>query len=188
MAGRKLINLDVVPESVLKGSTGDVEGHLAKNGRSCGECRACCTVKEIKALPEPKPCWQPCPNEFEGGCAIWEARPTECREYACLWRGGILEGDQRRRPDRCGILWEITGSEEYRLAWALGIELWEGARLGQANQYLAGKLAKVRLVVLAHYQSAGADVLGPPGLVRRWHQFFLESGGLRLYNIDGSRA
>jgi hypothetical protein len=69
--------------------------------RACGECRACCTTCAVNELN--KPLNTPCQHLCERGCAIYESRPTSCREYDCAWLQGYLS--ENHRPDRSGIVW-----------------------------------------------------------------------------------
>lgn len=71
-------------------------------GRSCGECTACCHVKSVPELG--KPTQRACAHLCRKGCGVYGQRPTSCREYACLWRQGFLDADERLRPDRLGVL------------------------------------------------------------------------------------
>lgn len=68
--------------------------------RECGTCTACCTVLGIPSLQ--KPAWTPCSNLCDKGCSIYDARPTECREYVCFWRQGY--GEENDRPDDLGVV------------------------------------------------------------------------------------
>ena len=83
-------------------------------GRSCGSCRACCTVHKLR-LDGPegpntvtKPRHTPCPNLLKkvpgkrGGCGIYLERPTDCVIYKCYWLEGF--GEKRDRPDRLGMI------------------------------------------------------------------------------------
>lgn len=90
---------------------------VARLTRTCGACRACCTV-----LGEPSlglDAYEQCPHEVpEGwilidsihqggrGCARYSKRPQECRDYRCLWKQGLLA--ESERPDRIGIVVDTT--------------------------------------------------------------------------------
>lgn len=69
--------------------------------RSCGECQACCEIVGVKSLGKPyqRRCEYQCPT----GCAIYNARPTECVDYECLWKMHHEMPDDTR-PDKSGIL------------------------------------------------------------------------------------
>lgn len=71
--------------------------------RSCGDCRACCTVLGVRDVaPEPKPAFQRCAHECEAGCAIYDTRPHTCRVYRCAWLDGM--DDESSRPDLLGVI------------------------------------------------------------------------------------
>src|SRR5689334_9910290 len=54
-------------------------------GRSCDGCTLCCKLAEVKALAKPMGVW--CEHcEIGNGCSIYEARPSECRVFYCLYR------------------------------------------------------------------------------------------------------
>lgn len=94
--------------------------------RSCGECCACCVLPRVPDLD--KPGYRPCEHLSQckdGSCGIYQDRPGVCRDFLCLWRTGLVEGDERRRPDKLGLMFGIdtVGGRPYIEAW----ELWEGA-------------------------------------------------------------
>ena len=52
--------------------------------RGCDGCTLCCKVMAIEALGKPQGTW--CPNcAGRGDCAIYEARPAECRTFSCSY-------------------------------------------------------------------------------------------------------
>src|SRR5438128_2317660 len=95
------------------------------NHRECGKCQACCTVLGIKELNKPN--HTVCSHQCDSGCDIYENRPDTCRGYACLWQLGILEGDERRRPDKLGVIFDfrVEGSEYVRAEDPKTIQAWE---------------------------------------------------------------
>ena len=74
------------------------------DSRTCGACTACCTALGVTDLPVPKPDWTPCKHLCGAGCGVYARRPGSCREYQCLWRGGV--GDENERPDVLGLIFE----------------------------------------------------------------------------------
>lgn len=74
--------------------------------RSCGPCRACCTVKAVLDYQPPKPAWSPCSSLCGRGCSIYRERPKSCVEYLCGWRLGL--GGSASRPDRCGVIVDVA--------------------------------------------------------------------------------
>jgi Fe-S-cluster containining protein len=80
--------------------------------RECGECTACCVLPRIpigedEGFPQGKRGYTPCQHlclgrskdkatSFIPGCRIYSQRPSLCRDYKCLWREGVIQGDERR--------------------------------------------------------------------------------------------
>lgn len=78
--------------------------------RSCGGCSACCKVLGIETPELTKPRGQWCPNCRPGqGCAIYESRPTVCRDFKCAWLAGESLGDEFR-PDRLKVMFTLEPS------------------------------------------------------------------------------
>ncbi|MCP5382816.1 MAG: hypothetical protein H6912_10675 [Kordiimonadaceae bacterium] len=49
-----------------------------------------------------------CSNlKTNGGCAIYQTRPTVCQNWFCAWRN-LPELDENWRPDKSGVLVEFT--------------------------------------------------------------------------------
>ena len=85
-------------------------------GRQCGECTVCCTVMAIDKPDIQKEAGVTC-RHCVSGCAIYETRPSLCRDYHCGWRQlPILDEDWR--PDRSGVYVEVE-----RIEGATGISL-----------------------------------------------------------------
>lgn len=132
--------------------------------RDCGPCTACCVLPRISAEPEfpnGKPGYTPCQHLNlacgEGSCTIYADRPNLCREYSCLWRAGILEGDERRRPDNLGLMFVVDVSGAGGLAveaW----ELWEGAASEHPGKYLIDTITQ-RFVVSIRFYGVPASIL-----------------------------
>lgn len=94
----------------------------------CGNCDACCTVKQVAEIVKPE--GVRCQNQRdEGGCSIYAKRPPSCRDYNCLWRVGLLdtvdraEDENGGRPDKLGIVFDTNDDGELVVAR----EVWEGA-------------------------------------------------------------
>ena len=65
----------------------------AGTGRSCGTCSLCCKLVGIEALDKKAGVW--CPHcDAPNGCTIYQGRPKECREFACLWLEDQRLGDE----------------------------------------------------------------------------------------------
>ncbi len=116
--------------------------------RPCGSCQACCTVVGVIELAKPE--WTRCQLQCASGCAIYDERPATCRGYSCLWQAGILDGDERRRPDNLGIIFDTRrdsdGSDVIQ-AW----EVWPGALNEPQALYLVKRLAEQHMVLVRLY-------------------------------------
>ena len=73
--------------------------------RQCGECSLCCKTNRIDELESPAGQW--CKHCTPGdGCGLHIDRPQVCRNFECLWLGGMFDEDMR--PDRIGVLFMAT--------------------------------------------------------------------------------
>lgn len=124
-------------------------------GRSCGDCTACCVVKGVAELG--KPTQTACRHLCEAGCGIYALRPGSCRDYACLWRQGWVEGDERRRPDNLGVLFDYEHFA--RIPGSIRLVVWEivpGAAESQKVRFIVGKLLETHKQIKAvAYCAAG---------------------------------
>lgn len=80
-----------------------VRPSLPAAARSCGDCRACCTIFEIHEVK--KGLNQPCRHQGAKGapgCRIYAHRPEVCRNFECAWKQGLAGNHDR--PDRLGIM------------------------------------------------------------------------------------
>lgn len=80
----------------------------------CGDCNACCTrfvMPEVTWMTDGDKVGKPrnttCDKWCDGGCTIYEDRPSACAEYQCLWlkintSGGNLPIELR--PDSTKVL------------------------------------------------------------------------------------
>ena len=131
----------------------EIEQRIA--GRSCGECTACCTIKSVPELG--KPTQAACAHLCQSQCAIYAMRPASCREYACFWRQGLIEGDERRRPDQLGVL--IDHQPFPLIAGTFRLVVWEvvpGAMKSDRVRYVVDKLLKTHKAIKAvAYCAAG---------------------------------
>jgi len=157
-------------------ASGDPGTHLASD-RSCGSCRACCTLPDIPELN--KPINTPCPNVSTDpdrpGCTRYDSRPDVCRGFKCGWLNGL--GDPEDRPDRLGIMWQQVDlgvsaparSDASRLAGLAFVEVWPGAlQQPRAVQWLrrfeAARPGQIltRLAGARHFSLAEVRVRGKP--------------------------
>ena len=128
---------------------------LRVEGRACGECTACCSVKGVPELG--KPGQVACRHLCQAGCGVYGRRPTSCREYACLWRQGLIDGDERRRPDQLGVLIDYEPFD--RIPGTVRLVVWEivpGAAQSEKVRYVVDKLLKTHKQIKAvAYCAAG---------------------------------
>jgi hypothetical protein len=75
-------------------------------GRDCGTCEVCCIVPSIDAGEIQKASSARCTHCTQG-CAIYETRPTVCRDYNCGWRR-LAAIPEDWRPDKSGVLTELV--------------------------------------------------------------------------------
>jgi hypothetical protein len=74
--------------------------------RGCGECTVCCTAMAIDKPQIQKDAGVTCRHCTAKGCAIYDMRPSLCRDYHCGWRQlSIL--DESWRPDHSGVFVEL---------------------------------------------------------------------------------
>ena len=78
---------------------GSMSSGATPPARECGECTLCCKVVGVEDLKKPAGRW--CTHcTASNGCAIYEARPQECRDFVCAWlQSDAL--DEQWKPSRC---------------------------------------------------------------------------------------
>jgi hypothetical protein len=102
-----------------------------ENGRSCGECTACCTTHGVAELK--KTLFTKCQHVCKSGCAIYSQRPQSCRDFMCSWRSPMWADmwhlTNNCRPDKLGLVFgmcELSGG--YLIE---AHEVWKDARHGR---------------------------------------------------------
>jgi hypothetical protein len=68
--------------------------------RSCGDCRLCCRVLGVDEIGKEPGAW--CGHACSTGCAIYAARPGQCRDFVCSWLAGQFRDEDR--PDRSKLV------------------------------------------------------------------------------------
>ncbi len=125
---------------------------LVTQDRTCGPCTACCTTHAVYEIR--KPAGQQCRHTCDQGCAIYADRPESCRTFECLWlMGRVIEGDERRRPDRLGLVFGVgVSGRKARIIQCH--EVWASAAdSGTPGRYYLDKLSRefaVQLVRTDH--------------------------------------
>lgn len=73
--------------------SGQGQGPALVPGRDCGSCSLCCILPDIAEFDKPanEPCRHCMPG---GGCDAYDARPSTCRDFYCLWRTDPTLGDE----------------------------------------------------------------------------------------------
>lgn len=82
----------------------------------CGDCSHCCVAPAISVLDAVapltavKPACQACEycDTSSGGCRVYNARPSVCKDYFCLYALGTVP----YRPKDCGVAWTPQSFEE----------------------------------------------------------------------------
>jgi hypothetical protein len=77
--------------------------HSIVPGRSCGDCSLCCKVIRVDAFAKPPGTWCSHCSPGRGGCAIYDARPAECRDFYCGFMTSPGLGEEWR-PSRCKLV------------------------------------------------------------------------------------
>jgi hypothetical protein len=135
-------------------------------GRRCGPCTACCTIKGIPELA--KEPYQNCQHLCAAGCSVYDQRPSSCREFECLWLQGHISGDERRRPDQLGLMFDVTGEDgamgQVLVAW----ETRPGAADEPAAHYLLERMAR-RVLIIVRRTTKKMFAVGPEPLVRQFY-------------------
>ena len=149
--------------------------------RTCGECTVCCTVLAVTELN--KGPYEKCAHEGAGCCAIYDQRPNSCRQLECLYLTDFLEGDERRRPDRLGIMFrhsdeqDVFANRYYGQSFLVCNEAWAGAAGAPEAKYFLEKLSK-KHTILVKRLTEQALVLGPGAthFARAFERFMADQG------------
>jgi hypothetical protein len=142
-------------ESETQTQTHAETSHAAAT-RICGECTACCTVLGVVELN--KPAYTTCRHDC-GRCAIYESRPKTCRIWSCGWLLSHIEGDERRRPDRLGLLFNREALDGKPIT--VVYEVWPDAATHSNNAFLLRKMSQQMPIVLRAYQTRKCTVITP---------------------------
>lgn len=127
--------------------------------KPCGDCTACCTI--LKVVGVNKPHYTPCQHICQHGCAIYTTKPMECDSWECAWKSGWVDGDERRRPDKLGVMFEFRLVGARSFLWVY--EVWPNALDDSKVKYLLGRLGKAENLVICKYGSM--RVYGEPAVI-----------------------
>lgn len=77
--------------------------------RRCGSCTLCCKLTSVPELGKPINVW--CKHCVVGkGCGIYDARPTSCQQFKCVWYENLSMSNELR-PDVCKVVFEGIGNK-----------------------------------------------------------------------------
>jgi hypothetical protein len=138
-----------MPDSHYKSVRGSLKVIDSRAVKSCGGCTACCTIMSVDALN--KETYTPCQHICQQGCAIYTDKPMECGVWECAWKSGWIDGDERRRPDQLGVMFEFRLVGGSSFLWVY--EVWPDAFDYHKVQYLLGRLGNKELLVKCKYGS-----------------------------------
>jgi hypothetical protein len=81
-------------------SNGEGSASPIVHGRKCGDCSLCCKLIRVDAFAKPPGTWCSYCSPGQGGCTIYDSRPSECMEFYCAWMTSPNLGDEWR-PTKC---------------------------------------------------------------------------------------
>lgn len=133
--------------------------HNPVEGRSCGECTACCTAVAVEELK--KPIWVTCQHVAPSGCSIYAERPESCRAFECLWRSGWF-GIDRHRPDKFGVIMEFQENDRLGCLMLKAWEVRSGALDAPAVRYALERMARRMLIwIFPFEEKKRRQAMGP---------------------------
>jgi hypothetical protein len=137
--------------------------------RACGDCTLCCKVMAIEKLSKPAGRW--CRHcKPDRGCQIYGHRPSECRDFNCLWLIDQRFGPHWR-PNKSKLV--LTVSEDgievrcdptFPDAWRkepFRNEIRTLASSGEAHDVTVLVIIGERMILLASDREFDLGVVGP---------------------------
>lgn len=124
--------------------------------RDCDSCTVCCTWLKGESYGQEFGGGKSCPFLKEGGCGIYEIRPSVCRKYFCAWAQELLDYDMR--PDRCGFLVSVEQNDIGQ--YLKVIEVAEGALDKDSVEYFNNWSLKMDTPVVLVKMHESEDVQG----------------------------
>ncbi len=126
------------------------EHHVA--GRTCGDCKECCTV--LNVLEINKPINTPCPHCTAKGCGVYETRPLTCRGWSCEWWLGRLGLTDAQRPDKLGLMFTFEPGTP-----VIVYELVPGAATSKKGAKVLNRMRSQRTLLLQRYGTQQRETL-----------------------------
>jgi hypothetical protein len=116
----------------------------------------CCEVLGIEGKPD----HQRCPHQCDAGCDIYATRPNQCQAFSCLYLQGQIEGDERRRPDKLGLIFYTVPTN---IGNILGCwEAWPGAALDDPGRSFLQRFTSKGPVLVC--SERGRFLVSPKGI------------------------
>lgn len=142
--------------------------------RECGECTACCDVMIVPELNKPanKTC-----KYADGGCRMYEHRPTTCKDWNCLWISG--EFRDRDRPDKSGFVsWMMPASliREWGHKVVAIRETKEGSTVLPSAEKMIRKLNRLKVSVVVIRKESGRAFYPAEGFAPTMRRSFEKEG------------
>ena len=79
--------------------------------KECGDCSLCCKLPEINYFKKKKESFKWCDDCNVGvGCKIYNERPKGCRDFYCLYHGGLTN----LKPNKVGFYITVEQKEQFR--------------------------------------------------------------------------
>lgn len=150
--------------------------------RSCGDCRACCTIMGVDELQ--KKLYTRCEHVGMFGCTIYETRPPSCQGFECLWLQGIIDADDHAdllRPDKIKVMFEFQADTKFGpvfKAW----EVEPGAADRPAAKTIIETIAAQHLLLIMGEKRR--TIVGPKEDVKRAERV-VAAHGLTSHRIQG---
>lgn len=159
---------------------GDDSGAVEPAG-GCGACTACCTVMGVHEIN--KPMYVKCDHVCASGCGIYPARPQSCRDWMCLWRRGLVIGGENYRPDKLGIILDVSAREDtpFGSQCLIAYEVRPGAMKEPRTKYFLQKVA--RDVPIVYKASNGTFSYGAPDHMMERARAFLAAYGSDAFEM-----
>jgi hypothetical protein len=140
--------------------------------RICGTCAKgcvtpCCTLMGIPEIN--KPAGERCPKMLDDGtCSVYDTRPEACRAWECLWLRADDIIRNMDRPDRSGVILDVTDppKDDDAIPQALTArEVRPDAFKEIAATRLLAKFQRRGLVILV--RGTSRQLTGPDALVKQ---------------------
>lgn len=122
----------------------------------CDGCTACCTAVGVREIDKAQ--GERCRFEREGGCGIYEQRPSSCADFYCGWRFRLAGLGPEDRPDKTGIVFTVPGKKDEIRTALLAFEARPGAFESDVGKELLQRLVQHGHAIL---------IVGPNGTPKR---------------------